>query len=203
LKAGGTMLKLPESPTQAIMLGGSFNPPTIAHQAMVEYLLQNTDREIWLVPNGDQYQRKNLAPFPMRVQMLKLLFGNNERVKILETENQGIFQGTYLTLRKLNHPLFVLGADSLADLPTWIKFTDLLRENRFIVFPRGHYQTAEDLLKIIEDNPEMKKYRHHFYIVPETVPAVSSTAFRETFASALVPPKVYRYIQEHNLYQKE
>ena len=57
------MLKLPNNLTNAIMLGGSFNPPTIAHLAMVEYLLKNTDKEIWIVPNGDLYHRKSLAPF--------------------------------------------------------------------------------------------------------------------------------------------
>jgi nicotinate-nucleotide adenylyltransferase len=203
MKAGGTMLKLPNNLTNAIMLGGSFNPPTIAHFAMVEYLLKNTDKEIWIVPNGDLYHRKSLAPFPQRVTMLKLMFGNSERVKILEIENQGIFQGTYQTLRKLKHPLFVLGADSLKDLPTWINFPNLLQENRFIVFTRGNLTKKEDLLKIIDSHPELEKNREHFYLVDQTIPDVSSTAFRKTFNPCIVTPEVFQYIIKQNLYLKE
>ena len=192
------MLKLPNNLTNAIMLGGSFNPPTIAHLAMVEYLLKNTDKEIWIVPNGDLYHRKSLAPFPQRVTMLKLMFGNSERVKILEIENQGIFQGTYQTLRKLKHPLFVLGADSLKDLPTWINFPNFAGKPLYRFYAR-EFNQKEDLLRV-STVILTGKNREHFYLVDQTIlmfPRPLQNFNHHCHTGS------FQYIIKQNLYLKE
>lgn len=199
--------------SKAIMLGGSFNPPTIAHLAMVEYLLNHTDKEIWIVPNGDIYHRKNLIPFHHRVNMLKLMFNKlmfnklmfkaAERIKILDLENAQAFQGTYLTLRKLGHPAFVIGADSLKDLPTWLSFKSLMDENHFYVFPRGEKQRIGEIEAFINNHPILHEYRHHFTLIDAAIPDVSSTKFRDNFNSQIVTPEVYQYIIDNHLYEKE
>ena len=42
-----------------VVFGGSFNPPTIAHEKIIELLYKRYD-EVIIVPNGRKYIKKEL-----------------------------------------------------------------------------------------------------------------------------------------------
>ena len=43
-----------------LAFGGSFNPPTIAHQKLIEVLIKYEPSQIILIPNGDDYEFDNI-----------------------------------------------------------------------------------------------------------------------------------------------
>lgn len=180
-----------------VLFGGSFNPPTIAHYEIIKYLSKNYD-EVLLLPNGDQYSfdGKVLSSFNHRVKMLEIMCSKFNNVKILELENSDEFKGTYHTLRILNHPTFVLGADCLDKLFMWKHFSDLMKENNFILFNRN----KDDLNKEILNNEHLNKYIDKFIIVDKEIPNVSSSMFRNTKNKEILTEEVYKYIIENELY---
>ena len=55
-----------------VVFGGSFNPPTIAHEKIIEILSQRYD-EVIIVPNGKKYTRKEFFSNQNRIEMLELI----------------------------------------------------------------------------------------------------------------------------------
>lgn len=185
-------------PKVRVMFGGSFNPPTIGHVEMIKCLQKELDAEVLIVPNGDDYSRKELVSFAHRLQMLHLATKGINNVKIIDIENKNPFQGTVWTLRKLDHPICALGADSVSDLPSWIDYHNLLKENQFVIFNRSNI----DLKALLKADETLKQYQNHFHILPCSITPTSSSAFRQTHDSEIVSPEVYEYIIKHQLYQK-
>lgn len=180
-----------------VLFGGSFNPPTIAHYEIIKYLNDHYD-EVLILPNGDSYTfaGKVLDSFKHRVNMLHIMVKDLDKVKILEIENSDEFKGTYHTLRVLNHPTFVLGADCLDKIHLWKHFEDLVKENNFIVFNRNN----SNIIELINNNTLLKPYINKFEIVDLQVSDVSSTDFRKTINKEIVSEEVYDYIKKNELY---
>ena len=59
------------------IFGGSFNPPHKFHKEIVEYLLDNKYLDLVVIaPTGDNYQKRDLAPFINRLDMLNIMVLN-------------------------------------------------------------------------------------------------------------------------------
>ncbi len=189
--------KIIEKEKRSVLFGGSFNPPTIAHFEIIKYLSKNYD-EVLILPNGDSYTfaGKTLDSFKHRVNMLNLMCSDLNNIKVLELENKTEFKGTYHTLRVLDHPTFVLGADCISKLHLWKHFEELIKENNFIVFNRDDLKISE----IISSNDYLKKYQDHFKIVDVKIPDVSSTEFRKTLNKDIVTKDVFEYIIKNEIY---
>lgn len=178
---------------QPIVFGGSFNPLTIAHEEMINYVLKNISNKLVLLPNGNQYKLKNLVSFEDRVKMLKLVFPN---IKIDEYENQQAFRGTYQYLEDRNHPFFIVGGDSLKDIPGWINSETLIKNNKFIVFNRENTNFDE----LFETNEILKNNKNNFYILNVSFSPVSSSEFRETKNPLFVSQTILDFINKNKLY---
>lgn len=176
-----------------IVFGGSFNPFTIAHEEIVNYLLNNITNNVVLLPNGNQYQLKDLLPFDERVLMIKKVFPD---IKIDDYENNQTFKGTVNYLEDRNHPFFVIGGDSLKDISGWINADTLIKNNKFIVFNRENM----DFKELFENDEILNKYHSNFYILNVSFSPVSSSAFRKTKNSLFVNDLILNYINEKNLY---
>lgn len=181
-----------------VCFGGSFNPPTKAHMAIIDYLSKRYQKVI-IVPNGDQYNRKELIPFKERVAMLNLMLKGYNNVVISDYEtNNDTFLGTVQMLRALNHPLFVIGADSLLTIKTWIKYEELIKENHFLVFPRAQINPTS----ILENDSFLRNYRNHFQIVKDFKELnMSSSDYRYYYSREILTEEVLKYIKDNNLYE--
>lgn len=181
--------------------GGSFNPPTIAHLAIVQVLCSMFD-EVWIVPNGDvyHYQDKSLTRFTKRVDMLKLMFQDNPKVIIQLFDETSEFKGTEYRLKVYNHPTFVMGSDCFVDIVNWKNSEVLIRDNSFLVFPRGNF-TNELFEKAIKEEPLLCKYSKNFSFLSYPIPNVSSTTYRLNQKDELVTKEVNQYIKENHLYE--
>lgn len=185
-----------------IVFGGSFNPPTKAHQNIVKTLHQEfLDATILVLPVGDDYNKPELISFKHRKNMLDLLFHDYNYVNILENEKDRAYQGTLYSLNELSQTYddlyFVIGSDNLSDLFNWISYKKLLETYPFIVMNRNHYMEKETAEKMFQDLP------HQFIFVEFDMP-ISSTKVRENIeqASALLTDSVYAYIKKHQLYKE-
>ncbi len=183
-----------ESVNQKIIFGGSFNPPTIAHIELYNYLKKHLNKDIIILPNGDHYPAKKLLSFEQRIDLINLAFENPQIDDYEKTKN---FVGTYKYLEQKKHPLFVIGSDSLNDLSGWIEGNQLIRDNKFIVFKRSDQNIEE----IFNNDELLQKHRENFYILNINLADVSSTKFRETFDKTVVSDNVYNEIIRNNYYK--
>lgn len=174
------------------LLGGSFNPPHVAHQ-MIALWLHSTDRadEVWLMPCDQHPFGKELAPFEHRVAMCELACADLQGARVSRVEQQ--LGGESRTLETIQHLIgahpghefsLVIGADILAERDKWHRFDVIERLVRIHVIGRaGHDPVAG---------------------VPQ-LPDVSSTEVRRRLAAgedvgALVPAAVLRHIRTRGLY---
>lgn len=185
-----------------ILYGGAFNPPTIAHVSIIKFLLEEyKDANIILLPTNNNYKEHDNIDFSHRVRMLEIIKGylKNNRLIISNYElTLDKYYGTYYTLKHFNHPYFVIGSDQLEKIDQWIKYPEVVIENKFIVIPRKGY----NIKNIINNNEVLKEYRNNFTILNHFEPInISSTMFRRLGSRELVLKEIYQYICEEKLYE--
>lgn len=182
-----------------IVYGGSFNPPTLAHEEIVKYLLSNFNCDsLIILPVGNVYGKSDLAPFNNRYEMLKIVFKKYDKVIISDIERNQ-FLGTYNSLKLLSNTYkdlyFVMGADNFLNLDKWIKYESLLSEFKFIIFNRGNVDLANELEK------KYYNFKDNFILI-ELDNKISSTDVRidlnKNFDS--IKKEIYNYIKDNNLY---
>ncbi|MFA5543375.1 MAG: nicotinate-nicotinamide nucleotide adenylyltransferase [Bacilli bacterium] len=182
-----------------ILYGGAFNPPTIAHFEIIKVIKKSfpNDRLI-LLPAGDKYKDGNLIEFKHRYNMLKILVDKiDSNIIISDYENKiEKFIGTYYTLKFFRNPHFVIGADQLRDLHGWINFNNIIKENKFIVFPRD----GIDMHKILSEEP-YSKHKNNFILMDNEELNVSSSDFRFKKQENVLDVDVLNYIKSNNLYE--
>jgi nicotinate-nucleotide adenylyltransferase len=182
----------PGEPRSIALYGGSFNPPHVAHQLVMTWVLATqTVDEVWVMPTPRHAFGKPLAPFEDRVKMLELAtrhFGTRVRVSTLESELPAPSR-TLDTLKALfaRHPglqvSLVIGADILPETPQWKGWTEIEKMVDIIVLGRGGYPVAGNF----------------------TLPEVSSTLVRALIkdggdASHLLDRQVLGYALRRQLY---
>lgn len=184
-----------------IVYGGTFNPPTIAHEKIANLLIEKyKPRKFILLPVGDKYTWKdNFASFYHRKNMLKLVF-KHSIYEISTIENNDDFKGTYWALNNIRETYncdvyFVLGADNIDKLDKWINYEELLREYKFIVLKRKGFNP----FNILKD--KYQKYVDNFNLIDIDLD-ISSSSFRNNPKQTnLINKEVYKYIKENNLYE--
>ncbi len=161
-----------------IIFGGSFNPPTIAHerilQACVDYS-KNINADIWIMPSGNRTDKQISTPRDVRIKYLDAMIKsiNSPNVTIITTElDREIYVETYDTLQRLliDYPdrefLWVYGADSIETMAVWKKGQWLL-DNL-------------DILVVRRNGSEIHPLAKKVTILPVDIPnGVSSTAVRQ------------------------
>ena len=177
-----------------IILGGSFNPPTIAHKEIADFILKHISNNLILLPNGNKYPAKELLSFEERLNLIKVNFPN---VIIDEYEKDNHFGGTVKYLEKREHPFFVIGTDSLRDLVGWIDSKNLIENNKFIVFKREN----DNIDEIFENEILLRNNKSNFYVISVATSNVSSSHFRQTFDQNYVTDEVYNLIIKNNYYK--
>lgn len=184
-----------------IVYGGTFNPPTKAHEKIANLLIDkyNPQKFIFL-PVGDSYTWKdNFVSFTHRKKMLELVF-KKKIFEISSLENKEQYQGTYWALNKIketyqNDLYFVMGADNLLELDKWINYKKLISEYKFIVLTRKGYDAAFLIKEKYFDN------YNNFQVVNFEL-EISSKKFRENpKLTYFLNEKILKYIRRNNLYE--
>jgi len=192
------------------ILGGTFDPIHIGHLVVAEEARITLGfREVLFVPAGQPWRKldRNITSAVHRVEMVRRAIADNPHFKLctLEVERPGPSY-TVDTLTMLRKQLgseaslfFILGRDTLAELPLWKEPKKLVQLCRLVVPPRlgskdlKHLETAIPGLldKVIQlDMP---------------VIGISSAEIRQRIAQGLtirylVPAEVGEYITEQKIY---
>lgn len=181
-----------------VVYGGSFNPPTLAHLAIIEYLATRYEKLI-VIPNGKLYVKNGLIDFNHRIEMLKIITNRFDNIEISYIETERNFLGTFQSLRELGHPLFACGDDCLEQFHSWINPEALLTENKFLIFTRNF--EVDVIYDRIKNNSLLAPYFNKFTVVKLDLPNVSSSNFRKTYDKNQLDSEVYEYIVKNNLYK--
>ena len=144
--------------------GGSFNPPTIAHEIIAKEIAKefNLDK-VYFVPVGDFYNKKDLIDERKRFEMLNLITDSNIDVLDIELKAKKSLQ-TIDAFNLINNKFnlsknyFILGGDNLEKLPNWENAEKCLNSN-IIAIKRG--KKIED---IIENNKLLKLNKERIFI---------------------------------------
>jgi nicotinate-nucleotide adenylyltransferase len=198
------------------ILGGTFDPPHLAHLRIAEEALEAFSLdEVWFCPAFDPPHRKEKpkANFEERLHMTSLAVENNPAFKVIDIERGESPSYTIITLQKLKK-LFpklnfylIIGWDSFLELPSWHRYKELIDLAELIVCTRGNMDKAEAEAifsrKVEAYWGSSKKERVHLlFVFPFEI---SSTVIRKLRANGksiryLVPEGVYAYILEKRLY---
>lgn len=188
------------------ILGGTFNPPHLAHLIVaqeVQYALELD--EIVLIPTHDHpFKGAAVAEPRHRAAMTELAVAGDPGLRADRIEVQrGGTSYTVETLRALRERepetewSLIIGRDNLAELPQWRESEALPELVHVIVTTRGGDGTAPRL-----------PFAGRCTFVPVPALEISSTAVRARIAAGKsirywVPPGVEAYIREHALYRAE
>jgi len=195
--------------TRLGVFGGSFNPPTLAHLMLAEYLMPQYVDKVLFLPVGDSYQKPVMAAAVHRLAMLQLAVTPNPGFILSELEtSQDKVCYSYDSLQTLQkeYPAtelyFLIGSDQLPGLWRWYRIEDLLHEFYLIILARG------------EDNPQevlktmywLTDYQQRLVICEgHPYSNLSSTLLRQRLAAFqsiryMTLPSIAAYIQQNGLY---
>lgn len=176
------------------VLGGSFDPPHIAHVmlALLGLSMGGLSR-VLVVPTFIHAFAKPLSPFPARVHMCELAFGPLAGVQVSAIESE--LGGVSRTLRlvrelKKRHPesdlRLLIGSDILAQRERWQDFDKIVELAPLMTAERVDHEAGDTDLGAL-------------------LPRVSSTEVRALLAqgeaSRLVPASVCAYALAQGLYR--
>jgi len=138
---------------ETIIYGGAFNPPTLAHiailQACVDYA-RPRGADVWVMPSGDRTDKSINASRERRLEMIEAMIADvdSEGVQtgILETElDRSVAVETFDTVLELSDGYtdrefaWVFGADSTETMADWHEGEWLLENISMLVIERPGY----------------------------------------------------------------
>lgn len=195
------------------ILGGTFDPPHIGHLILAEYTVEALDLErVLFVPAADPPHKRDQARTPIqhRLAMLERAIVGNERfsISLVDVERPGphysIDMVEIIHAQSLDADLyFVMGGDSLRDLPTWHRAPEFVHRCKFAVMRRSDENIRPDMHEAVLPGLAMQ-------VVMIDAPLlgmwISSTEVVQRLKSGksaryIVPHLVLSYISEHGIYR--
>lgn len=190
------------------IMGGTFNPVhnahlLIANKALDQYKL---DRIVFIT-SGTPPHKTAMLDARHRFNMTHLAIEDTNVFSDDDFEiNRAEKSYTVHTLEYLKekYPLdelfFIIGEDSLMDLPKWYEPEKILELAALLVFPRTSMKSLERTLAEIK-----KSFSGEIFLIDAPVMPISSTEIRERIregktVKGMLPDKVLRYIEENRLY---
>jgi len=185
-----------------IIYGGSFNPPTLAHFLIAQFIMDKFPNDDFVfLPTNNFYEKNNLKDFRIRLKLLRILckkLGAKAKISDFELKLDRYY-GTAYTLSHFPDSWFVIGADNLQTIHTWINYPNVIQKYHFLVVPRNDI----DIEAIFQSNPELSENRKNFTILADFKEVyISSSEYRKTQDSRYLLPEVAEYIVKNQLYKE-
>ena len=210
----GRLFSRDETGMRLGIFGGTFDPVHLGHLLLAEVCLEQCRLDqVWFVPAAlpPHKQQRTLTPGSQRVEMLQLAISGQRSLDVstLELDRGGISY-TWETLSALRdaHPdtdlFFLMGADSLADLPRWREPQRICELALPVAVRRvGSAELDFNLLDSIASPQRIAEMRQFQVEMP--LIELSSTDLRERFSTGRsvrfrTPRAVEKYVETHHLY---
>lgn len=199
------------------LFGGTFDPVHYGHLLLAEYCREQCRLdEVWFLPAATppHKQTRQLAPAAARIDMLALAIGGHESfsVRTIEIERGGVSYtvDTLAELRagdKERELFFLMGADSLIDLPTWREPARICELAIPVVVRRpGASPPDFSLLAALVSRGRLAEIEAHTVEMPPI--GLSSSEIRRRVATGRsiryqTPRAVEKYIEAQGLYRTQ
>ncbi len=204
------------------ILGGTFDPVHYGHLLLAESCREACRLDqVWFLPAAvpPHKQQQALAPGAQRVEMLELAIAGHPAFQVSPYEvNRG---GVNYTVETLTHVhkedpsrelFFLMGADSLSDLPNWKEPARLCQLATPVVVLRSSSGFTSDAAALLDLSglehllpaERLSAIRQHQVQMPRI--DLSSTEIRQRIAEGRsiryrTPRAVEKYIETHQLYR--
>ena len=202
---------------KVIVMGGSFNPPTIAHVKLMKCALDGLDAARgYVVPASHAYIKRKMIkagaghlciPDRTRLHMLDASFAGDERVIVCTDWLREPFAVTYEIMSRIQSLdpeadlYFLSGADKIDLIENLCAKNDFLQRFKVIVFARN----GGDPEKMIGASEILDRYRDSIVCLrsPDGIEQISSTAIRAHLfhidcVSDMLHPDAVKYIRALN-----
>jgi nicotinate-nucleotide adenylyltransferase len=195
------------------IFGGTFDPPHLGHLILAAEAHAQLDlgRLLWvLTPDPPHKQGQSIAPLKHRLAMVRLAIDGNPQFEIstVDMDRPGPHYAvdTVKIISEQNpgaNLIYLMGGDSLRDLPLWHKPADFLTACNFIGVMRRPGKTID--LPALENIFPGLTAKVRFVEAP--LLDIAAHEIRARVAGGkpfryFLPPGVYAYIVAHNLYRK-
>lgn len=194
------------------VLGGTFDPPHVAHLILASEALAQLELErvLWvLTPDPPHKPDREITPVAYRREMVLAAIKDNPAFEFsrvdLERDPPHYAVDT-MDLLKRQYPakelVYLMGQDSLRDLPKWHTPQEFLERCAYLAVMRRP-EIRIDLDSLMAELPGIEQ-KVRFLDVPWV--EISSSDIRQRAASGnpfryYLPESVYRLVLEHQLYQ--
>ena len=190
------------------IMGGTFNPVHNAHLLIAELAREEfkLDRIIFMTGGNPPHKDGAISP-QHRFNMTHIAIEGNEHFIDDDFEinrSEKSYTANTLEYLKEKYPddelFFIVGEDSLEDLPTWYEPKRILEMCSLLVFPRKSRKTLMGTLNKMTD-----KFGKRILPISAPVIGLSSTEIRNRIRDGktvkyMIPDRVIEYIKQHNLY---
>ena len=195
------------------IFGGTFDPPHLGHLILAaEARAQlGLERLLWvLTPDPPHKQGQSIAPLEHRLEMVKLAIADDPQFEISSVELTRT--GPHYALDTVNilagqnpgvNLAYLMGGDSLRDLPHWHRPADFLSACHLIGVMRRPGDTIE--LATLEKTLPGLLSKVRFVEAP--LLDIAAQEIRRRIAEGrpfryFLPERVYEYIDRHGLYRQ-
>ena len=195
------------------VFGGTFDPPHLGHLILASESISQLglDRLLWvLTPEPPHKTDQPITALQQRLEMLRLAIADEPRFELskIELTRPGPHY-TVETLRMLKEQapernlVFLMGGDSLRDLPGWYQPAELIR----LCHTLGVMRRPGDDVDLGALDAQLPGLLEKVRFVDVPLLEISSRQIRQRVADRAVfryylPEQVYEYIVRVGLYQK-
>lgn len=191
------------------ILGGTFDPIHLGHIELARTALHEYNLDNVLVMTGGMppHKRGKITDADLRHEMTKLALLDEDKIVPFDYEvAKTDYSYTAKTLTELKelHPdweiYFIIGEDSLFDLPKWYEPETVVKNCILLVYPRDN---NSDFKKLIAERK--KQFDADIRPITAQLVNISSTDIRNRIkagktVNGLVPEAVASFIKEKGLY---
>jgi len=194
------------------IFGGTFDPPHVGHLILAAEARDQLDLDctIWvLTPDPPHKRGQNISPLPQRLEMVELAVGEDEgfRLSHVDIDRPGPhYSLDTVNILKDQYPerelIYLMGGDSLQDLPNWHQPHDFLTLLDGIGVMRRPGDDI-DLSELLAALPELSE-KLNFVTAP--LLEISAQQIRRRVREQrayryYLLPSIYKYIQRERIYQ--
>jgi nicotinate-nucleotide adenylyltransferase len=198
------------------LLGGTFNPPHLAHLLCASEAADQLglDRVIFMPVFTPPHKDVDVEPgAEVRLELCELATAGDERLEVSRLEaDRGGPSFTADTLRELHarHPehelIFIVGGDMAVSLPAWKEPRTVLELAKLAIAERSGALRRDVIERLTAEYGEDVTERLEFFDMPRI--DISSSEIRRRVGAGrsiryLVPPTVAEHIARRGLYARE
>lgn len=195
------------------IFGGTFDPPHVGHLILAAEAQDQLrlDRLLWvLTPDPPHKQGQSITPLDIRMKLLMAAIGDNSSFELSRVDMDrpgphyavdtvGILKEHY----SLAEFFYLIGGDSLHDLPTWFQPQRLIE----LIDGLGVMRRPGDQVDLRSMEHKIPGLSVKICFIEAPLLEISARQIRQRIAAGrayryYVPPAVYRLIEDMQIYRE-